>query len=161
MGPCGEKWEEVAAMPLTGTYSRAVDQKGRLPLPRPLREAMKCTTGGVLYLAPGTDGSLALYTEEAFTRLAERVDQASPASVDVRAFTRLFYARAHRLELDQQGRIRIPAELAELVELGKDAVLLGVQDHVEIWPTDRWKQYLAERHKDFDKIAEAALRAVR
>ncbi len=148
-------------MPLTGTYCRAVDQKGRLPLPKPLRDAMKCPTGGVLYLAPGTDGSLALYTEEAFARLADRVDQASPASRDVRAFTRLFYARAHRVELDRQGRIRIPTELAELVELGKDAVLLGVQDHVEIWPKDRWTQYLAERQKDFDTIAEAALGAVR
>lgn len=148
-------------MPLTGTYLRAVDQKGRLPLPRPLREGMKCPEGGVLYLAPGTDGSLALYTEEAFTRLADRVGLASPASRDVRTFTRLFYARAHRVELDRQGRIRIPTELAELVELGKDAVLLGVQDHVEIWPEERWNAYLAERQKDFDKIAEAALGAVR
>lgn len=148
-------------MPLTGTFSRAVDQKGRLPVPKPLREAMKCPPGGSLFMAPGTDGSLVLYTEEAFTRLACRVDQASPTSGDVRAFTRLFYARAHRVELDQQGRVRVPTELAELVELGKDAVLLGVQDHVEIWPKDRWTEYLAERQKDFDKLAEAALKAVR
>lgn len=148
-------------MPLTGTYSRAVDQKGRLPVPKPLRDAMNCPTGGVLYLAPGTDGSLALYTEEAFTRLADRLEHGPPTSRDVRTFARLFYARAHRVELDRQGRIRIPTELAELVELGKDAVLLGVQDHVEIWPKDRWTAYLAERQKDFDRIAEAALGTVR
>jgi len=148
-------------MPLTGTYSRAVDEKGRLPIPKPLRDAMGCTTGGVLYLAPGTDGALALYSEDAFTRLADRLTQFPPAGRDVRAFARLFYGRAHRVELDRQGRIRIPPELAELVELGKDAVVLGVQDHVEIWPKDRWSRYLAERQKDFDTIAEAALGTVR
>ncbi len=148
-------------MPLTGTYPRAVDEKGRLPLPKPLRDAMQCPPGGVLYLAPGTDGSLALYSEEAFARLAARLENTPPTSRDTRAFARLFYARAHRVELDRQGRVRIPAELAELVNLGKDAVVLGVQDHVEIWPRDRWNAYLGERQKEFDKIAEAALGTVR
>lgn len=144
-------------MPLTGTFPRSVDEKLRVAIPKRLRELLGCPPGGAFYVAPGTDGSLAIYTEDSFGRLAERLAQASPAQKDVRAFTRLFYARAQQVELDQQGRIRIPGELAELARLGKDAVLLGVQDHLELWAAERWKTYLAEKHEHFDEIAEAAL----
>ena len=111
-----------------------------------------------MYIAPGTDQSLALYTEEAFARLADRLAQASPTRQDVRTFNRLFYARAQRVELDSQGRVRIPPELAELARLDKEVVLLGVQDHMEIWAAERWKSYLAERQGHYDEIAEAAFR---
>ncbi len=143
-------------MLLTGTFARAIDEKLRLAIPKRLREIMGCPQGGVLYVAPGTDGSLAIYTEGGFARLGERLERSSPTQQSVRAYTRLFYARAQRVDLDRQGRIRIPSELAELAQLGKDAVLLGVQDHLELWATERWKAYLAEKQSHYDEIAEAA-----
>ena len=99
---------------------------------------------------------MAIYTEEAFARLAEHIQRASPTRQDVRAFTRLFYARAQRAELDGQGRVRIPQELAELARLDKEVVLLGVQDHLELWSAERWEAYLAEKQSHYDEIAEAA-----
>lgn len=144
-------------MLLTGTFSRSIDEKLRVAIPKRLREDLGCPPEGVVYVAPGTDGSLTIYTEEAFGRLGERVAKASPTHHDVRAFTRLFYARAQRVELDRQGRIRIPPELAQLAQLDKEAVLLGVQDHLELWSSSRWQTYLDEKQSHFDEIAEAAL----
>ena len=143
-------------MLLTGTFSRSIDEKLRVTIPKRLRETLECSRGGRLFVAPGTDRSLAIYTHEAFGHLADRLAQASPTGQEVRAFTRLFYARAQSVELDGQGRIRIPADLAELSGLSKEAVLLGVQDHLELWPADRWESYLAEMQADYDRIAEAA-----
>ena len=143
-------------MLLTGTFTRSIDDKLRVAIPKRLREALGCPRGGGLFVAPGTDRSLAIYTGEAFGQLADRLAQGSPTGPEIRAFTRLFYARAQRVELDGQGRIRIPAELAELSELGKEAVLLGVQDHLELWSADRWMSYLTEMQGNYDKIAEAA-----
>ena len=110
----------------------------------------------VVYVAPGTDGSLAIYTEAAFGRWAERLSQASPTRQDVRAFSRLFYGQAQCVELDTQGRIRIPPELTSLANLNKEVVLVGVQDHLELWSAERWKSYLAEKQSQYDQIAEAA-----
>lgn len=145
-------------MILTGVFSRSIDQKLRVALPRRLREALKSDGRQALYIAPGTDQSLALYTEDAFARLAERLAQSSPTRQDVRTFNRLFYARAQRVEWDSQGRVRVPPELAELARLEKEVVLLGVQDHVELWAAERWESYLAERQSRYDEIAEAAFR---
>lgn len=143
-------------MLLTGTFSRAIDEKLRIAVPKSLRDALGSSAKGVLYVAPGTDGSLALFTEEALAGLADRLAQSSPNAQDVRAFSRLFYARAQGVELDGQGRMRIPPELAQLAGLGKEAVLIGVQDHLELWDRQRWEQYVRIKQDQFDQIAEAA-----
>ena len=143
-------------MLLTGTFVRSIDEKLRLAIPKKLRETLGQPTSQQLFIAPGTDGSLAIYTEEALTRLGERLAAASPAGPDVRAFGRMFYAQAQAADLDEQGRLRIPAELAKWAGLGGEAVLLGVQDHLELWDRGRWEVYLAERQGRFDQIAEGA-----
>lgn len=144
-------------MLLTGTFARSIDDKLRVAIPKRLREALGCPSGGYLFVAPGTDGSLSIYPEEAFLRWGERLRAAPPTQKDVRAFTRLFYAQAQQVELDHQGRIRIPAELAALAHLGKEAVLLGVQDHLELWAVEQWRHYLAQQQARYDEIAETAL----
>jgi len=107
-------------------------------------------------VAPGTDGSLAIYDESMFVRLGERLADAPPAQRDVRAFGRLFYAQAHRAELDKQGRLRIPAPLAEWAGLGREAMLLGVGDHMELWDTPQWEAYTSENKSKYDDLAETA-----
>ncbi len=146
-------------MLLTGTFARAIDEKLRVAIPKRLREPLGCPIGGSLFVGPGTDGSLAIYTEEALECWGKRLELAPPTQRNVRAFMRLFYAQAQRVELDRQGRIRIPAELAALARLGKEAVLLGVQDHLELWAADRWRAYAAEMQTRYDEIAEAAFGA--
>jgi MraZ protein len=109
-------------------------------------------------VAPGTERSLAIYPEKAFVAFAERLGKASPGEKDARAFGRLLYAKAHALELDAQGRLRIPTELAAWGELGKDAVLVGVNDHLELWDKQKWETYVSQQQSQFDALAEAALR---
>jgi MraZ protein len=144
-------------MLLTGSYSRSLDEKMRVAIPKRLREAMECRDGGILYVAPGTDGSLGIYPTETFHRWAERLAQNSPTQQDVRAFLRLFYAQAQPVELDGQGRVRIPPELSALAKLGKEVVLVGVNDHLELWSEPAWKSYLADKQSRYDEIAEKAL----
>jgi MraZ protein len=143
-------------MILTGSFSRTLDEKLRLALPKELREAASLSPGGVVYVAPGTDGSLAIYTEEGFSQLAARVGSLSPTAKDSRAFGRLFFAQARRVELDGQSRLRIPAELAAHARIKKEAMLVGVQDHMELWDREQWEAYIKERAEQYDAIAEAA-----
>jgi len=144
-------------MLLTGTYNRGVDEKLRIAIPARLRDSLACPPGSGLFVTPGTDGSLTLYTEAAFQILAERLSESPPTRQDVRAFSRLFYGRAQYVELDRQGRIRIPAELAMLAKLQREVVLVGVQDHLEIWSIESWRSYVAAKQAHFDEIAESAL----
>jgi MraZ protein len=143
-------------MLLTGTFVRSVDEKQRIAIPKRLRDSLQGATKSDLYLTPGTDGSLALYTEEVLDLLRVRLAAASPTQQDVRAFNRLFYARAERVEVDAQGRMRVPPSLAEMAGLGKEAVLVGAGDHLELWDRQRWDAYLGQRLSHYDEIAERA-----
>lgn len=143
-------------MLLTGTFVRSLDDKQRFAIPKSLRDALGHPSTSVMFMAPGTDGSLALYTETAFSHMAEQLGSDSPTAQDVRAFSRLFYAQAQRVEIDRQGRIRVPVELARLADLEGEIVLLGVRDHLELWNRSRWEGYLARQQGRYDEIAENA-----
>jgi MraZ protein len=132
-----------------------VDDKQRVALPKRLRDVMG---GAGVFVTPGTDGSLGIYTEASLAAWAERLAQASPTQHDVRAFGRLFYSQAEFVEIDGQGRIRIPAALAMLAALGHEAVLVGVNDHLELWDRGRWEAYVAAQSPQFDELAERAFR---
>lgn len=143
-------------MPLTGTYSRALDDKRRVAVPKRLRDDFGEKELRGLYVAPGTDRSLVLYSPEGFHRLAERLEGRSANRTEVRNYLRLFYSQAERLDLDNQGRIRIPDRLAEFAGLQREVMLLGVHDHAEIWDRDLWEQFLARNGPAFDQMAAQA-----
>jgi len=140
----------------TGEFRRILDEKQRVAVPKRLRSLFEKNDVQVCYVAPGTDGSLAIFTEESFTQLAEKLSRAKPTGQNTRTFSRLFYARAERVELDSQGRIRIPNELGTLAGLSKEVVLIGVRDHLEIWDAPRWDEYLRSQQENYDAIAEGA-----
>lgn len=142
-------------MLLTGKFLRTLDDKSRFAIPKPLRDELG-PENAVMYLAPGADGSLALYTQASFTHLAEQLATRSPTQQDVRDFSRLFYAQAQRVEIDRQGRVRLPAELASLASIKKEVVLLGVGDRLEIWDQQNWDEYLSAKQPKYDTIAENA-----
>jgi MraZ protein len=143
-------------MLLTGTYERALDDKQRLALPKRFREILGAESQ-TLFLTPGTDGSLSLFPEPAFARMAEKLAARSPTAQEVRAFGRLLYAQTQSVELDSQGRLRVPPELARLAELAREVVLVGVGDHIELWDTAKWSAWLAAQQPRYDQLAEEAL----
>jgi MraZ protein len=144
---------------LTGKFLRSLDEKQRVAIPKSLRECLGGQANRPLFAAPGTDGSLAVYPEEAFARLAARLAAGSPTARDVRDYSRLFFSQATGMKIDRQGRLRIPSELVAWAKLDGEAVLLGVQDHLELWRPEFWEEYAAQRRDRYDQLAEAAFGA--
>lgn len=149
-------------MALTGTYERTVDDKGRIAIPKPLREAF--TTRNAtredgtthLFVGPGNDQALVLYAPEDFDKLAQRMDASSSTRADVLKYERFFFSRAEKVELDGQGRIRIPERLSAFAKLQRDVMLLGVRDHAEIWDKMLWTEFEQQHSARFDELAQAA-----
>lgn len=140
-------------MTLTGTYSRNLDEKRRLAVPKRLREAFCEQELTSLFVAPGTDRCLLLYSPEVFKTMAERVSEKPSNRKEVRNYDRLFYSRAEKVDLDSQGRIRIPERLVAFAQLKRDAVLLGVRDHAEIWDRRLWEEFEERNSPEFDDMA--------
>jgi MraZ protein len=140
---------------LTGSFRRSLDDKQRVAVPKPLREQLP--PGEPLFLTPGLDGCLAVYTPATFAVLADRLEANSPAAREVRDYSRLFFSQAAAVTPDSQWRFRVTPELVRWANLTSEVVLVGVRDHFEVWAIERWEQYLAERDGQYEQLAEMAL----
>ena len=143
-------------MLLTGTHPRTLDDKKRLTLPKRTREQIGEATN--LFVTPGADQSLWIYTHDELERLSAKLDQTSATDAEARVFRRLFFAQMEEVELDRTGRILIPDRLVQFASLQHEVILLGVQDHLELWDAQRWQSFLDEHGPRFDKVAEGAFR---
>jgi MraZ protein len=136
---------------LLGAYDHTIDDKNRLTLPAKYREAFK---DGVV-VTRGLDGCLYAYRRPDWDRLVEsRLAPLDPLSPETRRLQRFFYAGAAEAELDKQGRVMIPAQLIEHAKLGKEVVVAGVSDRLEIWDRAAWRKELAEVEGSAEDVAE-------
>ncbi len=143
-------------MLLTGTHPRTLDDKKRLALPKRLRETLQ--NPEILFITPGPDQCLWVYTQAGLEQLAERLDQAPAADAEARVFRRLYFAQTETVDMDRNGRILIPDRLLNFAGLQHDVVLIGVRDHLELWDAARWQVYLNQHGPRFDTVAEEAFR---
>jgi len=141
-------------MLLTGTYPRTLDDKNRLALPKRVRDLLKDLT--TLFVTPGPDQSLWLYTEVELERLAGQLDQTPATDAEARVFRRLYFAQTEAVDLDKTGRMLIPERLAQFAGLQKEVTLIGVRDHLELWDAAKWTSFVNEHSARFDTVAEKA-----
>jgi MraZ protein len=137
---------------LLGTYEHTIDDKNRLTLPAKFRQAF---ADGV-FVTRGLEGScLYAYRREDWDRLVKsRLASLDPLSKEGRQMHRFFFAPATEAELDKQGRVMLPAALIEMGKLGREVVVAGVNDRLEIWDRDAWRRELATIEGSAEDVAE-------
>ncbi len=122
-----------------GTFEHSLDEKGRLVLPAAFRHD----------LAPGgfvgqLDRCLGVWSPEGFedlvSRLNDRVKAREVNPMSLRALT----ANAADVKPDGQGRIFIPQRLRDFAGIGREAVVIGAFDRIEIWDLATWQSRFAE-----------------
>src|SRR2546423_3677882 len=136
---------------LLGEFEHTIDDKNRLTLPPKFREALP---GGVA-LTGGMDGCLYCSPSEDWERTVdERLAGLDPLSKEGRLMQRFFFAGASESEPDKQGRVMVPATLAEHAGIGREVVVAGVRDHLEIWDRNAWRANLREIEGSAEHVAE-------
>jgi MraZ protein len=136
---------------LLGEYEHTLDDKNRLTLPAKFRQAL----GGGVVVTRGMDGCLFVFTRVTWDEfVASRLEGLNPFSREARQMSRFMFAGATETELDKQGRIMVPPALLEHASLGREVVVAGVRDHVEIWNRAAWRKQLKEVEGSVELVAE-------
>ena len=136
---------------LLGEHAHTIDDKNRLTLPAKFRHVY---ADGIV-VTRGIDGCLDAYTRADWDKLIEdRLAGLDPLSKEGRRMQRHFFSAAMEVELDKQGRVILSAALLEHAKLGRDVVVAGVHDHLEIWDRDIWRRELAEVEGSVEDVAE-------
>src|SRR2546421_800241 len=111
---------------LVGEHEHTIDEKNRLTLPAKFRQAF----ADGLVLTRGIERCLTAYPRSEWGAIVEsRLRELDPLSREGRLMQRFFYSGASEVELDKQGRVMIPAPLAEHAGLGTGAAVAGLGAH--------------------------------
>ena len=136
---------------LLGEYEHTIDDKNRLTLPAKFRRAF---VDGIV-VTRGMDGCLYAFTRADWERLVNgRLATLDPLLPEGRRLQRFFFSGTTEAELDRQGRVMIPAPLIDYAKLGREVVVAGVRDHLEIWDRDAWRKEIAEVEGGAEDVAE-------
>ncbi len=124
-----------------GITEISVDQKGRIAIPTRFREQIKQRSSGemVITLDPRTCKCLLIYLTPDFDESQREVEKLPNIDDPVaHQLQQVFIGCAQDVEMDQQGRVLVPAALRKLVELDKTATLVGQSTKFELWPQEVW-----------------------
>ena len=128
-----------------GTHTPRLDDKGRLFLPAKYRDRL---ASGIV-ITRGHEKSLVIYPADTFESLAGRALAMPSTNRKARAYTRMLLSGASDQIPDKQGRVSIPLHLREYAGLARDIIIIGVGDHLEVWDTPVWTEFLAQTEDDF------------
>jgi MraZ protein len=127
---------------LTGEYEHTIDEKGRVLVSNKLRNQIDTKEhGSDFYL---------------FQLMTVAMAQKNTAPDEIVAFERMNFALAGKVELDSQGRLLLNEKLRKRAGLKDNVTLVGVRDHIELWNTQDWEQYLSDNMAQYQKrVAQA------
>ncbi|MCR5505396.1 MAG: division/cell wall cluster transcriptional repressor MraZ [Bacilli bacterium] len=133
-----------------GSYEHTIDEKGRLVIPRKMRDEL----GGKIFIMKGFDGALSLQKEEVFMNLLKQFESLPFNIKNNRDYLRPQLASACELEIDKMGRVQIPTLLLTKYKIGKEVVVIGAGDHVEVWDKQTYIAYEEQAEANFETLAE-------
>ena len=137
---------------LLGEYEHTIDDKNRLTLPAKFRQAFE---DGIV-VTRGLDGCLLAWTPDGWAGYRDStLASLHPLSQEGRQMQRYFFSGAtrDRRRTSRAGSSLPPALLAH-AKLGRDVVVAGVNDHLEIWDRAAWRRELAEVEGSAEDVAE-------
>jgi MraZ protein len=113
-----------------GASSLSLDGKGRLSVPTRHRDVLSATAAGQLTITKHPHGCLMVFPRPEWEKFRERIAALPMAA---QWWKRIFLGNAMDVELDGTGRVLVSPELRAAAGISKDAVLLGMGNHFELW----------------------------
>lgn len=138
-------------MAFRGQHEHSLDAKDRLTIPSRLRAQL--AEGSVI--VAGLDPCVEIWPSSGFTAFASQVLAGlNPLSGKARMLRRRFHSQAEDETLDSAGRVRLAKHLIAHADLDGPCIVVGADDHLEVWSPERWAEQSAEMEAQAAAVAE-------
>ncbi|MEX8495939.1 division/cell wall cluster transcriptional repressor MraZ [Sphaerotilus sp.] len=124
----------MAGFHFQGTSALALDAKGRLSVPARQREVLRAIPEDRLTLTRHPDGCLMVFPRTVWDAFRARIESL-PLSAS--GWKRLLLGSAMDVDLDSAARVLISPELRAAAALGREVLLIGMGNHLELWDVQR------------------------
>jgi len=124
-----------------GEFHTTLDDKGRLNVPKELRTLMEANDHDTWFMTRGFDGAVFVFEKDRWEHLREHLQARSMLDPEMLDFRRMFLGSVAKVKRDSQGRLMVPVHLRDFGGFQREAVLLGVEDHLELWSQAGWRDF--------------------
>ena len=152
-----------------GESQHKVDGKGRVSIPASFRRVLEASdpnwTEGlnpelVIVYGDHRRNYLECYTIEAIQEVDSKIDRLPRGSMERKMLQRLFHGQSFPTNVDETGRLVLPAKLRAKIELDGEAFFIAAGDTFQIWKPEtyeteelaRTEAWLEELPDDFDPL---------
>ena len=117
----------------TGEFSYSLDAKGRVNIPAKFRNGLTKDNEQCFVITRGMDPCIWVYPVIIWQAIEDELRKLSSLSRLNRSFVRSTVRYASTVQYDKQGRIALTSNLIDYAELGKEALIIGMVNKIEIW----------------------------
>jgi len=137
-----------------GESSHTLDPKFRLVVPKRIADHLDRSDEGPTscVLTRGQDSCIYIYSKDGFEQAMASLRLAPFTGEEARAVTRVLLANTFEIELDGSGRVLVPEKLRSQLGDEREVVVIGNNDHAEIWGKTAWEQYESRNVGLLDRI---------
>ena len=136
-----------------GKYYNSIDSKSRVIVPAKFRLEL----GGRCIVAKALDKCLTVYPFEQWEKFVnEKLELLPDSNPQARRLKRHFLSSAAECDVDKQGRLKIPQDLADYAGIDKELVTIGSNRTIEIWSKENWHEELDEDTGELMNASEIA-----
>lgn len=143
----------ITASDFVGSFPVTIDAaKGRVKIPVEFLRVLKqryATDGDTVCCCISLDRNVDIFPESEWNVHVERL--ASGASVFdrlSRSLSTLVQMTTSKSDIDKQGRLKLSPSLLEKVGMGKSAMLCGFTGRMELWPIDKYNEFIERSLKE-------------
>jgi MraZ protein len=127
---------------LRGSSPARIDEKGRLKVPTAFRGVIQDQHGPDVFVTSVTGYSVRIYPMPVWLEVERKLTQMPSNHPSRLKFLDRVNYYGQTADLDQQGRVIIPAHLRESASIVGDVRVLGRIDHLEVWNEERFVEKL-------------------
>jgi MraZ protein len=134
-----------------------MDAKGRLAIPPVLRMELQAQEGRPPVLTNLVDcPAVGVFAYERWLEIEQRLSTMSQMQPEVQSIRRMLVSGAQECPFDSQGRLLVPPHLREHAGLGREVVIAGVGQRIEIWDRTRFERELDSIRERGSEVARIA-----
>lgn len=141
-------------MPFIGAYAHTIDAKNRLSIPAIFRSGMDPERDGdQFFILPGKRlGTLSFFGNRRFAALFENRPWGDYPLEDELTYEQLVFSTATALEMDKQGRVVLPEQTLKLAGIGREVMITGAYDHLDLWNRSDYDAFIAEKWPTYKDV---------
>lgn len=115
----------------------SLDSKGRLNFPSRFREVLS-QYGSETLMVTSWGKHLRAYPVSEWETIEDKLIDQGKEQPGMTSFIRFILSGVTECNLDKQGRILLSAALRSEARIGREVLVTGMRDWVEIWDKDAW-----------------------